>query len=778
MSTSTVNCGSVLHSSFASHGLGADNMGHSCDTCTNGLSKTGDIVDSLPSACRSNCLMSVTKQPFENQCNTPRTDETSYQLDSSNKAMCALTQTTLDTSQSTSWSVEQFGCEVNPHFEHSQRKQLDCTNPTVFPTPVPFSDQPIRSSRCGCSQQFVDLPTPSSSHPSLDFRVADRHPLSRAEVDVDSGLTTQPQSCHPTHIDSGVLTCLPVPESYSKEVLLLDNPRPTRIGFGTLSYELGEDLRAKEIELIERCYGGRMRAQRAARIIQNAYRDYRLRTEYARICLEKRKPDSCTSANVLAFSSKRVLTTSTRVFDDVKLLNGSCSVRSTLRSSGSLEDLVLEQAYVDWALKAATAQTSCGASTNSDSACAVGSEQTSNRFGFASSLSSHSSSESKTDGPFDSVVRTIQTKLNTGHTHCKPHTRLFPLASEPDIAYTDRCLPHFSTSSKPDKMEIDVPYRLTPPVSTRELSVGSTSTCFHSCNCIRVAPTALSCELQRRRTSPIRKLSSPTVHRRNLHEVDSPNSCKTIPSSQNIRHSPNDSVAPNVIVRPSFIRCTCYPHSEAFLCQPPQSTRIAFVSPALQPSRCQCIQCSRPSIYTHTPKVFVPSHLTPMNSASTSHRHGLITGTVTGDHPPVPSGRICSKSLVNYQTSLPTTTSNNGCAAVQISRPILVTVPSSDPHRHSSGHSRNSSFPQHQLGNNPHPLSVEQMRHNRVLIPPHCHGYQHVRSANQIRLYSPDSQVSVDQMQPISANLAKQQVRNLEKRRKRLYRIGLNIFNK
>ncbi|KAF7238165.1 hypothetical protein EG68_11149 [Paragonimus skrjabini miyazakii] len=777
MSTSTVNCGSVLHPSFASHGLGADNMGHSCDACTNGLSKTGD-VDNLPLACRSNCFISVTKQPLENQCNTSRTDGTSYQLDSSNKAMCTLTQTTPDTSQSTSWNVEQFGCEVDPHFERSQRKQLDCTTPAVFPIPVPFSDQPIRSLRCGCSQQCLDLPTPSSSRPSLNFRVADRHSLSRANVDVDSGPTVQPQSCHPVHIHSGVLTCLPVPESYSKEVLLPDNLRPTRIGFGTLSYELGEDLRAKEIELIERCYGGRMRAQRAARIIQNAYREYRLRTEYARICLEKRKPDSCTSANVIAFSSKRVLTTSTRVFDDVKLLNGSCPVRSTLRSSGSLEDLVLEQAYVDWALKAATAQTSCGASTNSDSACAIGSEQTSNRFGFASSLSSHSSSESKTDGPFDSVVRTIQTRSNTGHTHCKPHTRLFPLASESDIAYTDRCFPHFSTFDKPDKMETDVPYRLTPPVSTRELSIGSTSNCFHSCNCVRVAPTALSCELQRRRTSPIRKVSSPTVHRHNLHEVDSPNSSKTVSSSKNIRHSPNDSGASNVIVRPSFIRCTCHPHSEAFLCQPPQSTRITFVSPALQPSRCQCIQCSRPSIYTHAPKVLVPSHLTPLNLASISHRHGLITGTVTGDHPPVPPGRVCSKSLVNYQTSLPTTTTNNGCAAVQISRPVLVTVPSSDPHRHSSGHSRNSSFPQHQFGNNPHPLSVEQMRHNRLLIPSHCHGYQHVRSANQIRLYSPDSQVSADQMQPIPANLAKQQVRNLEKRRKRLYRIGLNIFNK
>ncbi|KAA3676788.1 IQ motif and SEC7 domain-containing protein [Paragonimus westermani] len=777
MSTSTVNCGSVLHPAFASHRLGADNVRHSCESCSNGLSKTGDSVDNLPRACRSNCFMSIIKEPYENHGSTPPTDGTSIQLDSSNKAMRILTQTTPDTSQSNSWSVEQFGCEVAPHFEHSQRK-LDSATPAVLPIPVPFSDQPLPSSRCGCPQQCTSLPTPPSSRSSLDFRAVVGHSLSRANVDVDSGPTNQPQSCHPVHIHSGVLTCLPVPESYSKEVLLLHNPRPTRIEFGPLSYELGEDLRAKEIELIERCYGGRMRAQRAARIIQNAYREYRLRTEYARICLEKRKPDSCASANVLAFSSKHVLTTSTRALDDVKFLNGSCPVRSTLRSSGSLEDLVLEQAYVDWALKAATAQTSCGASTNSDSACAVGNEQTSSQLGFASSLSSHSSSESKTDGSFDSVLRNNQANSIIGHTDCKPHTSLFPPASEPDIVYSDRCLPHFSAFDKPGKMKIDVPCRLTPPVSTRELSIGSNSSCFHSCNCIRFAPAALSCELQRRRTSPIRKLSSPTVHRRNLHQVDSPNSSKTVSSSQNIRHSPNDSVASNTIVRPSFIRCTCHPHSEAFFCQPPQSTRIAFVSPTLQPSHCQCIQCSRPNIYAHAPKMLVPSHLTPLNLASTSRRHGLISSTVTGDHPPVPPGRVCSKSLVNYQTSLPTTTSNNGCAAVQVPRPILVAVTSSGSHRHSSGHSRNSSFPQHQFGNNPHPLSVEQMRHNRLLIPSHCHGYQHVRSANQIRLCSPDSSVSADQMQPISAHLAKQQVRNLEKRRKRLYRIGLNIFNK
>jgi len=52
----------------------------------------------------------------------------------------------------------------------------------------------------------------------------------------------------------------------------------------TIDYELSSDLKNKEIELIYRKYGGHLRCRRAARIIQLAYREYRLRKNYFKLC--------------------------------------------------------------------------------------------------------------------------------------------------------------------------------------------------------------------------------------------------------------------------------------------------------------------------------------------------------------------------------------------------------------------------------------------------------------------------------------------------------------
>lgn len=49
------------------------------------------------------------------------------------------------------------------------------------------------------------------------------------------------------------------------------------------SYELSQDLQEKKIELLERKYGGSVRAQRAALIIQRAYRRYMLDRKFASI---------------------------------------------------------------------------------------------------------------------------------------------------------------------------------------------------------------------------------------------------------------------------------------------------------------------------------------------------------------------------------------------------------------------------------------------------------------------------------------------------------------
>ncbi|KAL5962724.1 IQ motif and SEC7 domain-containing protein 1 [Taenia solium] len=99
----------------------------------------------------------------------------------------------------------------------------------------------------------------------------------------------------------------------------------------TTTYELSDDLRAKEVDLMERCYGGRLRAQRAARIIQRKYREYRMRAQYAQLRSDRRLTN--------------------------RLTNGLNSYypedQREAQHLASMEDLVIDRAYLDWESEAA-----------------------------------------------------------------------------------------------------------------------------------------------------------------------------------------------------------------------------------------------------------------------------------------------------------------------------------------------------------------------------------------------------------------------------------------
>lgn len=112
----------------------------------------------------------------------------------------------------------------------------------------------------------------------------------------------------------------------------------------TISYELSEDLREKEIEFTERRFGGRYRSHQAARIIQSSYREYQLRRDYKKLKIEKRvsrKLDlpSLSNHNTQSYISPTVQVTSESILEMVK---------NDLKKQNSYEDLVIEQAYRDW----------------------------------------------------------------------------------------------------------------------------------------------------------------------------------------------------------------------------------------------------------------------------------------------------------------------------------------------------------------------------------------------------------------------------------------------
>ncbi|CDS41347.1 IQ motif and SEC7 domain containing protein 1 [Echinococcus multilocularis] len=97
------------------------------------------------------------------------------------------------------------------------------------------------------------------------------------------------------------------------------------------TYELSDDLRAKEVDLMERCYGGRLRAQRAARIIQRKYREYRMRAQYAQLRSDRRLTNQLTNGLNSYYPEDQ----------------------REVQHLASMEDLVIDRAYLDWASEAA-----------------------------------------------------------------------------------------------------------------------------------------------------------------------------------------------------------------------------------------------------------------------------------------------------------------------------------------------------------------------------------------------------------------------------------------
>ena len=68
--------------------------------------------------------------------------------------------------------------------------------------------------------------------------------------------------------------------SSSNSSLKIDESSATK---SNLKYELSNDLKQKEIEYLNRKYGGYLRARRAARTIQLAYRQYKLKKNYEKL---------------------------------------------------------------------------------------------------------------------------------------------------------------------------------------------------------------------------------------------------------------------------------------------------------------------------------------------------------------------------------------------------------------------------------------------------------------------------------------------------------------
>lgn len=105
------------------------------------------------------------------------------------------------------------------------------------------------------------------------------------------------------------------------------------------AYELSQDLHDKQIEMLEKKYGGSLRCRRAATIIQRAYRQYKLEQNFRHLCatIKTNKRLSCTfidnnHANNQIKPLKPCLRTTTKpslITNTDDLLNSSTSSSSS-----------------------------------------------------------------------------------------------------------------------------------------------------------------------------------------------------------------------------------------------------------------------------------------------------------------------------------------------------------------------------------------------------------------------------------------------------------------
>ncbi len=120
-----------------------------------------------------------------------------------------------------------------------------------------------------------------------------------------------------------------------------------------INYELSHELQQKQVECLNRKYGGHLRARRAARTIQLAYREYRMRRNYMRLCentmMKRRSLDVIAGANIGLLAS--MSSSSSQVGNSVNFgpsIEEECIEKKSLAAESMLlpkEDMVYDSLH-------------------------------------------------------------------------------------------------------------------------------------------------------------------------------------------------------------------------------------------------------------------------------------------------------------------------------------------------------------------------------------------------------------------------------------------------
>ncbi|CAH8534794.1 unnamed protein product [Schistosoma rodhaini] len=490
---------------------------------------------------------------------------------------------------------------------------------------------------------------------------------------------------------------------------------PSQTELPNTCYELGEDRHAKEIEEIERYYGGRLRTQRAARIIQNAYRDYRLRAEYARLKLEK------------GISRIRERNSSQIVQNKVNSNHvPNIGDYAISKPKDDVDDLVIERAYVDWLPEAGVNQTELQNSINNEAHLADGNYPKTHPHISQSCTVPHTDSlpTISDSPPVPSYLSPANTKSSINNQNlrmCNPHLMHFSA-------------PNSSLNYNNDLIQIPSEYFFSP--STKQVTVfnspqpqwvSSLPNNFDHCSKAQVNTTCEHCCCTRQPSLTqhygvecFPKFSdiSPSVAGSSVHRGVYLKKC-CLPSSIPNRSSFRNNCCPYCITIPNSKTTSSANKLPALVCLPASR---ALIPPQVCNNGCPAISFPVGKVYK-TPTVI--SSCVPLNNELLQLHSTQLVNNV----PLVPLHHVESHNINKSDSSQkqhPTYVSCGGnCCHIPNSCQLHI-HPSYLPHNLSS--------------QTVHPTIVTPFSHRNTCI-------------NRL----PNAQ---------------------EKRRKRAYRIGLNIFNK
>ncbi|CAF0761114.1 unnamed protein product [Rotaria sordida] len=177
--------------------------------------------------------------------------------------------------------------------EQYLRQRIDCPPPGGTRTLIEEKDNIIKKQQDELNKLQAQLKTIQAERDYLLSLLS--HEQQSNINNNNNNISQQPITKMINHIDTRSSSS----SSSSSSTTTTTTTTTTATNCPINAYELSQDLQDKQIEMLEKKYGGSLRCRRAATIIQRAYRQYKLQQNFRHLCatMKINKRLSCTFIN-------------------------------------------------------------------------------------------------------------------------------------------------------------------------------------------------------------------------------------------------------------------------------------------------------------------------------------------------------------------------------------------------------------------------------------------------------------------------------------------------